>query len=178
MWWITLYNRIILMPELDNKRRELFAQAYTQTHKGAFSARKAGYKSKNSHIVASQLLKVPEVQERIKELEENTEFTFNVDVIEEMEKQYDVATKSGQTSSALKALELLSKIRGNKSNEEIEMSLESLEYNIIECLNKLSTDKVKLLIEKSNHKKIILPLKLDKEQHQQHQEKTEPEHQE
>ena len=58
------------------------------------------------------------------------------------------------------------------------MSLESLEYNIIECLNKLSTDKVKLLIEKSNHKKIILPLKLDKEQHQQHQEKTEPEHQE
>tara|TARA_R110000787_G_C13210661_1_gene425096 strand:+ start:114 stop:584 length:471 start_codon:yes stop_codon:yes gene_type:complete len=143
------------MPELDNKRRELFAQAYTQTHKGAFSARKAGYKSKNSHIVANQLLKVPEVQERIKELEENTEFTFNVDVIEEMEKQYEVATKSGQTSSALKALELLSKIRGNKSQEEVEMSLDSLETNIVDVLNKISTNKVKGLIEKSNHKKLL-----------------------
>ena len=92
-----------------------------------------------------------------------------------VEKQYDTAQKKHNIPGALKALELIQKVRGNKSSNEIEISVESLEENIVDCLNRISTEKVKELLLKSSHSKIILQLESNIEQHQQHQEKIKEE---
>ena len=168
------------MPELKNKKRESFCQFMATTNKQSLSAKKSGYSSKNSDVTSQQLLNREDIQERLKEVEEEniTEVNFNVDVVEELEKQYDSAQKKHNITGALKALELIQKVRGNKSSNDIEISVESLEENIIDCLNRISTEKVKELLLKSNHSKIILQLESNIEQHQQSQEKTEEEHQE
>ena len=161
------------MPELKNKRHEKFVQCLHTFKNKSKAVRMAGYSSKNSDVTSQQLLNREDIQERLKEVEEEniTEVNFNVDVVEELEKQYDSAQKKHNITGALKALELIQKVRGNKSSNEIEISVESLEENIIDCLNKISTEKVKELLLKSNHSKIILQLELNTEQNQQHQEK-------
>jgi hypothetical protein len=125
-------------------------------------------------------MQIPEVIDRVNEIKDNKkeEINFNVDVVEELEKQYDSAQKKHNIPGALKALELIQKVRGNKSSNEIEISVESLEENIINCLNRISTEKVKELLLKSNHSKIILQLESNIEQLQQHQEKISQESQE
>ena len=115
----------------------------------------------------------PEVQERIKELEQNLE--TNVDVITEIERQYEFAKANGHTNSAIKALELLSRIRGAKSDKEGSTSPEGLETNIVEALEVLGKKKVMELISRC---KFNQQLELEKEQHQQHQEKISEELQE
>jgi len=168
------------MPELENKRHEKFVQCLHTFKNKAKAVRMAGYSAKNSDVTAQQLLKRKDIQERLKEVEEEniTEVNFNVDVVEELEKQYDSAQKKHNIPGALKALELIQKVRGNKSSNEIEISVESLEENIIDCLNRISTENVKKLLLKSNHSKIILQLESNIEQLQQHQEKISQEHQE
>ena len=74
--------------------------------------------------------------------------TTDVDVITEIEKQYEYARAYGHTNRAIKALELLSRIRGAKSETEIDMSSEGLEANIIENLKVLGKEKVMELIKK------------------------------
>ena len=161
------------MPELKNKRHEKFVQCLHTFKNKSKAVRMAGYSAKNSDVTSQQLLKRNDIQERLKEVEKEniTEVNFNVDVVEELEKQYDTAQKKHNITGALKALELIQKVRGNKSSNEIEISVESLEENIIDCLNKISTEKVKELLLKSSHSKIILQLELNTEQNQQHQEK-------
>tara|TARA_R100000655_G_scaffold92148_1_gene133167 strand:- start:42 stop:542 length:501 start_codon:yes stop_codon:yes gene_type:complete len=145
------------MPKLENEKYENFAQMVAKTGNGALSARGVGYAAKHSHITASKLLKIPEIKERVEELKESKkeEINFNVDVVEELEKQYDTAQKKHNITGALKALELIQKVRGNKSSNEIEATEESLEENIKECLNKMSVSRVLNLIMSSNHKKIL-----------------------
>ena len=75
-------------------------------------------------------------------------------------------------NSAIKALELLSRIRGAKSDKESSTSPEGLETNIVEALEVLGKKKVMELVSRCKFNK---QLELDKEQHQQHQEKTEEE---
>jgi phage terminase small subunit len=168
------------VPELKNKKRESFCQFMATTNKQSLSAKKSGYSEKNAHIIGYQLMQIPEIKARVEELKESkkTEVNFNVDVVEELEKQYDTAQKKHNIPGALKALELIQKVRGNKSSNEIEISVESLEENIIDCLNRISTEKVKELLLKSNHSKIILQLESNIEQLQQHQEKISQESQE
>jgi phage terminase small subunit len=168
------------VPELKNKKRESFCQFMATTNKQSLSAKKAGYSEKNAHIIGYQLMQIPEVIDRVNEIKDNKkeEINFNVDVVEELEKQYDSAQKKHNIPGALKALELIQKVRGNKSSNEIEISVESLEENIINCLNRISTEKVKELLLKSNHSKIILQLESNIEQLQQHQEKISQESQE
>ena len=168
------------MPELKNRRHEKFVQCLHIFKNKAKAVRMAGYSSKNSDVTSQQLLNREDIQERLKEVEEEniTEVNFNVDVVEELEKQYDSAQKKHNITGALKALELIQKVRGNKSSNEIEISVESLEENIINCLNRISTEKVKELLLKSNHSKIILQLESNIEQLQQHQEKISQESQE
>ena len=86
------------------------------------------------------------VKERIEDLEK--ELTTDVDVVTEIENQYTFAKANGHTNSAIKALELLSRIRGAKSNKELEMTSEELEENIIESLKILGKEKVNELIKK------------------------------
>jgi hypothetical protein len=84
--------------------------------------------------------------ERVRELE--NELETNVDVIEEIESQYTFARANGHTNSALKALELLSRVRGNNSELDTNLDEKSLEDGIVQCLNILGEDKVYSLLEK------------------------------
>ena len=82
---------------------------------------------------------------------------------------------NGHTNSAIKALELLSRVRGNKNEKNIDMSPEGLETNIIENLQILGKKKVMELVDRCDFN---LQIELDKELHQQHQEKIQQEPQE
>ena len=159
-----------------NDKQEKFAQAYLIHGNATEAARVAGYKANSSFALANtghRLKNEPEVQERIKELEQNLE--TNVDVVSELEQQYTYAKNNGHTNSAIKALELLSRIRGAKSDKESSTSPEGLETNIVEALEVLGKNKVMELVSKCKFNK---QLELDTEQHQQHQEKIEEELQE
>ena len=83
-----------------------------------------------------------------------------------------MAKNNGHGNVAIKALELLSRVRGAKSENEIDISEEGIEANIVECLNILGKDKVKSILEKCN---FTLQLESNIEQHHQHQEKTKEE---
>ena len=62
--------------------------------------------------------------------------------------QYTFAKNSGHTNSAIKALELLSRIRGANSDKNIDISKEGLEAAIIESLKVLGKEKVDEIIKK------------------------------
>ena len=158
------------------EKYEKFAQGMIIHNNATEAARYAGYTANSSQALANtghRLKNLPEIQDRIKELEENLE--TNVDVITEIERQYDFAKTNGHTNSAIKALELLSRVRGNKNEKEIDMSPEGLETTIVENLQILGRKKVMELVDRCDFN---LPIQLDTEQHQQHREKTEEEHQE
>ena len=72
----------------------------------------------------------------------------NIDVINEIENQYTFAKNNGHTNSAIKALELLSRVRGAKSNKDSNISKESLETTIVESLKVLGKEKVVDLLKK------------------------------
>ena len=76
------------------------------------------------------------------------ELETNVNVIDEIENQYSFAKKEGHTNSAIKALELLSRVRGAHSEDEIDMTPQALENNIIKNLKVLGKEKVMELIKK------------------------------
>ena len=158
------------------EKYEKFAQGMVIHNNATEAARYAGYTANSSHALANtgfRLKNLPEIKDRIKELEDNLE--TNVDVITEIERQYEFAKTNGHTNSAIKALELLSKIRGAKSDKEVDTSPEGLEQNIINSLNILGKKKVESILSKCD---FTLQLKLDTEQNQQHQEKISEELQE
>jgi len=158
------------------EKYEKFAQGMVIHNNATEAARYAGYTANSSHALANtgfRLKNLPEIKDRIKELEDNLE--TNVDVITEIERQYEFAKTNGHTNSAIKALELLSKIRGAKSDKEVDTSPEGLEQNIINSLNILGKKKVESIINRCDFNK---QPKLNKEQHQQPQEKIEEELQE
>ena len=131
------------------EKYEKFAQGMVIHNNATEAARYAGYTANSSHALANtghRLKNLAEIKDRIKELEENLE--TNVDVITEIEKQYEYAKVNGHTNSAIKALELLSRIRGAKSEKEIDMSPEGLEANIVEALKVLGKKKVTELVKK------------------------------
>tara|TARA_R100001443_G_scaffold30958_5_gene44926 strand:+ start:163 stop:651 length:489 start_codon:yes stop_codon:yes gene_type:complete len=158
------------------EKYEKFAQGMVIHNNATEAARYAGYTANSSHALANtgfRLKNLPEIKDRIKELEDNLE--TNVDVITEIERQYEFAKTNGHTNSAIKALELLSKIRGAKSDKEVDTSPEGLEKNIINSLNILGKKKVESILSKCD---FTLQLKLNTEQSQQHQEKISEELQE
>jgi phage terminase small subunit len=129
-----------------NDKQEKFAQAYVLSHNASDAARLAGYAEKYAHTQGYKNLQNEEIKERIKILEQELE--TNVDVVEEIESQYTFAKANGHTNSAIKALELLSRIRGAKSDKDIDISSEALESNIVESLKILGKKKVKELIKR------------------------------
>ena len=134
-----------------NEKQEKFCQHYAVHHNAAEAARLAGYAEKYAHTQGYKFLKSDtplsnEINERIKELE--NELETNVNVIDEIENQYSLAKKEGHTNSAIKALELLSRVRGAHSEDEIDMTPQALENNIIKNLKVLGKEKVMELIKK------------------------------
>jgi|TARA_R110000787_G_scaffold95654_4_gene198759 phage terminase small subunit len=127
-----------------NDKQEKFAQSYILHRNATEAARSAGYSKSSAYNQGYRLLQSDEVKERIEDLEKELE--TDVDVVSEIESQYTFAKANGHTNSAIKALELLSRVRGNKSNKELDMSLEDLEKNIIASFQILGKDKVTELL--------------------------------
>ena len=134
-----------------NEKQEKFCQAYVLRHNASEAARIAGYAEKYSHTQGYKFLKgdttlSAEINERIKELEGTLE--TNVNVVDEIESQYAFAKKEGHTNSAIKALELLSRIRGANSDKEVQLTPEKLDESIITSLKILGKKKVEDLLKK------------------------------
>ena len=129
-----------------NEKQEKFAQAYVLHRNATEAAKAAGYASESAYNQGYRLLQKQEVIDRVHELEQELE--TDVDVIKEMESQYEFAKANGHTNSAIKALELLSRIRGANSDTKISTDKDTLEVAIIGCLNVLGYEKVVALLEK------------------------------
>ena len=129
-----------------NNKQEKFCQAYVLHRNATEAAKAAGYSAGSANNQGYRLLQSDEVQERVTQLEQELE--TNVDVISEIEKQYTYAKENGHTNSAIKALELLSRVRGANSDINTNLDEETLEAAIIGCLNVLGEDKVFNLLSK------------------------------
>ena len=125
-------------------KQERFAQAYVLHRNATEAAKAAGYAPRSAYNQGYRMLKNDEIVERIADLE--NELETNIDVIDEIENQYTFAKANGHTNSAIKALELLSRVRGAKSNKDIDMSQEGLETAIIAALQVLGEEKVTKII--------------------------------
>tara|TARA_Y100000296_G_C5077818_1_gene208288 strand:- start:243 stop:650 length:408 start_codon:yes stop_codon:yes gene_type:complete len=129
-------------------KQERFAQAYVLHRNATEAAKAAGYSARSAYNQGYRMLKNDIILERISDLEQ--ELVTNIDVINEIENQYTFAKNAGHTNSAIKALELLSRIRGAKSDKNIDISKEGVESSIVESLKILGKDKVLNLIKKCN----------------------------
>ena len=129
-----------------NEKQEKFSQAYVLHRNATEAAKAAGYASESAYNQGYRLLQKQEVIDRVHELEQELE--TDVDVIKEMESQYEFAKANGHTNSAIKALELLSRIRGANSDGKVPTDKNTLEVAIIGCLNVLGYEKVINLLEK------------------------------
>jgi len=129
-----------------NDKQEKFAQAYILHRNATEAAKTAGYAAPSAYNQGYRNLQNEEIKERVAELENTLE--TNVDVISEIENQYTYAKANGHTNSAIKALELLSRIRGAKSDKAIDISPEGLDENIVDTLKILGKEKVKALLKK------------------------------
>ena len=110
-----------------NDKQEQFCQNYVLSRNATKAAKAAGYSESSAYNQGHRLLQEERIQERLKEL--TNEMVTNVDVVSEIEKQYEVARNGGHGTTALKALELLSRVRGNNTDVE-DQTTESLEEDI------------------------------------------------
>jgi fructose-1,6-bisphosphatase len=76
--------------------------------------------------------------ERIEDLEKELE--TNINVVEEIENQYTFAKANGHTNSAIKALELLSRIRGASDTDHIKIDQEGLNTEIAKNIDVLGEE--------------------------------------
>jgi phage terminase small subunit len=120
------------MSEQLNEKQEKFAQAYVMYRNATEAAKAAGYSGRSAHNQGSRLLKIASVKERIEDLEKEME--TSIDYVAEIEKQYTYATNNNHTNSALKALELLSRLR-SPTEEDAPQTIEELEKDIIKVSN-------------------------------------------
>jgi phage terminase small subunit len=129
-----------------NDKQEKFAQSYILHRNATEAARAAGYAKDSAHNQGYRLLQNDEVVERINDLEKELE--TDVDVVSEIEAQYTYAKANGHTNSAIKALELLSRVRGAKTDKNLNFTEEELEENIVKSLQILGKDKVLELLKR------------------------------
>ena len=126
------------MSEQLNEKQEKFAQAYVMYRNATEAAKAAGYSGRSAHNQGSRLLKTAAVKERIEDLEKEME--TSIDYVAEIEKQYTYATNNNHTNSALKALELLSRLR-SPTEEDAPQTIEELEKDIINSLELLGEER-------------------------------------
>ena len=129
-----------------NEKQEKFAEAYALHRNATEAAKAAGYSATSANNQGYRLMQLQEVIDRVHELEQELE--TDVNVIEEIENQYTFAKANGHTNSAIKALELLSRIRGSNSDSGLSMDKDTLETAIVGCLNVLGEEKVVHLLSK------------------------------
>jgi len=129
-----------------NGKQEKFAQAYVLHRNATEAAKAAGYSDRSANNQGYRLLQMDEVIERIADLE--NELVTDIDVVDELESQYTFASSHGHTNSAIKALELLSRVRGAKSDRTTHLSTETIENEIVGYMEALGKDKIDDLIKK------------------------------
>jgi hypothetical protein len=126
-----------------NDKQEKFAQAYIIHRNATEAAKVAGYSDRSSANQGYRLINNEEVKERIQDLEK--ELVTNIDVISEIENQYTFAKAHGHTNSAIKALELLSRVRGSRGETEKELDKKELRQDIVkfmEIIGKKEVDEI------------------------------------
>tara|TARA_R100000005_G_C4919431_1_gene153388 strand:- start:110 stop:565 length:456 start_codon:yes stop_codon:yes gene_type:complete len=122
------------------ERQEKFCQAYLISRNATSAAKEAGYSERSAYNQGYELLKRPEIQQRLEELEE--EYSTDVDVVSELEKQYEQAKTNGNGQTALKALELLSRVRGNNAEDEGPQDVAGLEGKICASMKIIGKEKM------------------------------------
>jgi len=115
-----------------NDKQELFVQHYILTRNASEAAKAAGYSERSAYNQGYRLLQDEAVQQRIYDAEQ--EMTTDVNVISELENQYSYAKGHGHTNSAIKALEILSRVRGNKTNDEDVLNVKKIVNDIQESM--------------------------------------------
>ena len=127
-----------------NEKQELFVQHYILTRNATEAAKAAGYSERSAHNQGYRLLQDEEVRQRVYDAEQ--EMTTTLDVISELEDQYTYAKGHGHTNSAIKALEILSRVRGNKSDEEDILNTEKIISDILSAMKIIGKKEMKKLI--------------------------------
>ena len=126
-----------------NEKQEKFSQAYIIHRNAPEAAKVAGYSDRSAANQGYRLINNGEIKERIEDLEK--ELTTTIDVINEIENQYAFAKANGHTNSAIKALELLSRVRGSRGDAEKELDKKELRQDIIrfmEIIGKKEVDEI------------------------------------
>jgi len=107
------------------ERQEKFCQNYVLSRNATKAALAAGYSERSAHNTGYRLLQEEKIKDRLKELE--GEIVTDIDVIAELEQQYETAKMNGNGQTALKALELLARARGNNVEDDMPTDMDSLE---------------------------------------------------
>ena len=123
-------------------RQEKFCQAYIMYRNATESAKIAGYSEGSAHTQGHRLLQREDIRERIEELEKEIE--TRIDVVSEIENQYTYAKNNGHTNSAIKALEVLTRVRSAKE-EEAPKTIAEVEEDIIKYLEVLGEEETSKL---------------------------------
>jgi len=129
-----------------NEKQEIFCQNYALHGNASGSAKEAGYSSTSAKVTGHKLLQMPKVLERIEQI--RSEMVTSYDVIAEVEAQYKYAKAHGHTSSALKALEILSKVRGVKS-EETSLSEEAVHSSLLSSFYVIGREKIMAMMDEA-----------------------------
>jgi phage terminase small subunit len=129
-----------------NEKQEKFAQSYIIHRNATEAAKAAGYSDRSAANQGYRLINNPEIAERIEDLEKELE--TNIDVVDEIENQYTFAKANGHTNSAIKALELLSRIRGSKGDTEKELDKKELKEEIVKFMEIIGRDEVEEILKK------------------------------
>ena len=127
-----------------NEKQELFVQHYILTRNATEAAKAAGYSERSAHNQGYRLLQDEEVRQRVYDAEQ--EMTTTLDVISELEDQYTYAKGHGHTNSAIKALEILSRVRGNKSEDEDILNTEKIITDIQSAMKVIGKKEMQKLI--------------------------------
>ena len=130
-----------------NWQQERFCQSYILHRNASEAARAAGYAKDHAARQGHRLLQSEEILDRIENLEK--ELSTEVDVVPEIENQYTYAKANGHTNSAIKALELLSRVRGAKTNKDIDLDPEKLEETTVDYMKVLGKDIVMKMVKKA-----------------------------
>ena len=129
-----------------NSQQERFAQSYVLHRNATDAAKAAGYAESSAKNQGYRLLQNDKIVERIGDLEKELE--TDVDVIPEIEKQYQVAVGNKHTQSALKALELLSRVRGAKNEKADDTNIETLQEELVNIMKMLGKKNIDSLYKK------------------------------
>ena len=127
-----------------NDKQELFVQHYILTRNASEAAKAAGYSERSAYNQGYRLLQDEVIQQRIYDAEQ--EMTTDVNVISELENQYSYAKGHGHTNSAIKALEILSRVRGNKTNDEDILNIKKIVTDIQSAMKIIGKTEMKKLM--------------------------------